>query len=78
MKNLKIKIMIMVLIPMLGLLYFSIIEVIDKVNHLSEMNQSEGMTKLAINTNDVIHELQKERGLVSGYLSKKKQSFRII
>jgi CheY-like chemotaxis protein/signal transduction histidine kinase len=75
-KNLKInnKLMVMVLIPMLGLLYFSIIEVIAKVSYLSEMNQTEGMTKLAVNTNDVIHELQKEEGLVSGYFGKKTTS----
>jgi hypothetical protein len=72
-KNLKIssKLMVMVLIPMLGLLYFSIIEVIAKVNNLSEMHQSEDMTKLAVNTNDVIHELEKEKGLVSGYFGNK-------
>ncbi|QGQ99215.1 response regulator [Paenibacillus psychroresistens] len=72
-KNLRInsKLMIMVLIPMLGLLYFSVVEVVAKLSNLSEMNRSEGMTKLAVNTNDVIHELQKEKGLVAGYYGKK-------
>ncbi|HEY0827477.1 MAG TPA: ATP-binding protein, partial [Bacilli bacterium] len=44
-KNLKVnsKLLVMVLIPMLGLLYFSIIEVIDQVNNLSQTNQSTGM-----------------------------------
>ena len=71
--NLKInnKLMVMILIPMLGLLYFSIMEIIAKVNNLSEMNQSLGMTTLAVNTNDVIHELQKEHGLTSGYFGKR-------
>ena len=60
--NLKInsKLMIMILIPMLGLLYFSIIEVIAKVNTVHDTNQADGMTKLAVNMNNVVHELQKE------------------
>jgi CheY-like chemotaxis protein/signal transduction histidine kinase len=69
MKNLKInsKLMVMVLIPMIGLLYFSITTVIAKINDRTELGQLESKTKLVVNTLDVIHELQKEQGITASY-----------
>lgn len=67
MKNLKInsKLMVMVLIPMIGLLYFSITAVITKINDLTELSQLESKTKLVVKVSDVIHELQKEQGITA-------------
>jgi CheY-like chemotaxis protein/methyl-accepting chemotaxis protein len=71
-RNIKMngKLMIMILIPMLGVLYFSITVISDKISHLNNMDRLQQLTQLAVNTNDMIHELQKERGLVSGYFGK--------
>ena len=72
-KNLKInkKLIVMILIPMLGLLYFSITAISEKLNNLNAMNELQLVTKFAVDVNEVIHELQKERGIVSGYYGKK-------
>ncbi|MDB5053730.1 MAG: protein DhkJ [Bacilli bacterium] len=69
MKNLKInsKLMVMVLIPMIGLLYFSITAVIAKINDRTELGQLESKTKLEVKALDVIHELQKEQGMAASY-----------
>jgi CheY-like chemotaxis protein/signal transduction histidine kinase len=69
MKNLKInsKLMVMVLIPMIGLLYFSITAVIATVNDRTELGQLESKTKLVVKALDVIHELQKEQGITASY-----------
>jgi CheY-like chemotaxis protein/signal transduction histidine kinase len=65
MKNLKInsKLMVMVLIPMIGLLFFSISAVITKINVRTDLGQLESKTKLVVKALDVIHELQKEQGI---------------
>jgi hypothetical protein len=69
MKNLKInsKLMVMVLIPMIGLLYFSITSVIAKINDRTELGQLENKTQLVVKALDVIHELQKEQSITASY-----------
>ncbi|NHN32116.1 response regulator [Paenibacillus agricola] len=61
------KLLLMIALPMLGLLYFSIDTVYDKIKQLSEINKLETLVTVEISMNDLIHELQKERSLVSGY-----------
>ncbi len=68
-KNLKInnKLMIMVLVPMIGLLYFSITAVITKLNDRTELGQLEKKTILEVKALDMIHELQNELGITTNY-----------
>ncbi|MDF2670078.1 MAG: response regulator, partial [Paenibacillus sp.] len=72
MKNLKInsKLMVMVLIPMIGLLYFSITAVVAKVNDRTELGQLLSKTRLVVKALDVIHDLQKEQGIVASYYAR--------
>ncbi|OAB39957.1 hypothetical protein PMSD_02570 [Paenibacillus macquariensis subsp. defensor] len=67
MKNLKInsKLMVMVLIPMIGLLYFSVTAIITQCNDRAELGQLESKTKLVVQALDVIHELQREQAMVA-------------
>jgi CheY-like chemotaxis protein/signal transduction histidine kinase len=69
MKNLKInsKLMVMVIIPMIGLLYFSITTVITQINDRTELGRLESKTVLVVKSLDVIHELQKEQAIVAIY-----------
>ncbi|OAB47094.1 response regulator [Paenibacillus antarcticus] len=69
MKNLKMntKLMVMVLIPMIGLLYFSVTAVVTQFNDRAELSQIESKTNLVVQALDVIHELQKEQATVSSY-----------
>jgi CheY-like chemotaxis protein/signal transduction histidine kinase len=63
------KLIVMVLIPMIGLLYFSVTAVIVKINDRTELGQLENKTKLVVKALDVIHELQKEQGIAASYYS---------
>ncbi|NHN28259.1 response regulator [Paenibacillus sp. S3N08] len=67
--NLKInsKLMVMVLIPLIGLLYFSAAAIFVKLNERSELALLESKSKLAVMALDVIHELQKEQGLEASH-----------
>ncbi|WFA20860.1 response regulator [Paenibacillus mucilaginosus] len=65
--RLNSKLMLMILIPMLGVLYFSVTAIVDKIADTRTMTGLQQMTGLAVRINDAVHELQKERGLVAGY-----------
>ncbi|MEK8129337.1 response regulator [Paenibacillus filicis] len=66
-KNLKLlpKLLLMIALPMLGVLYFTASSITEKVQHLNSVSRLEELTKLAVATNQLVHELQIERGLVS-------------
>jgi CheY-like chemotaxis protein len=73
MRNLKVngKLLVMVLIPMLGVIGFSISSVYDKVTNVMEMNRLQTLTSITVSINDLIHELQTERSLAAGLYGKK-------
>ncbi|SDC67648.1 Signal transduction histidine kinase [Paenibacillus sp. UNCCL117] len=75
-KNLKLihKLLLMTALPMLGVLYFSISAVGEKIQHLNSMSRLEELTRLAVATNELIHELQIERGLVSTMFGSRKET----
>jgi CheY-like chemotaxis protein len=72
-RNAKInyKLIIMIVLPMLGLLYFSSNAIYEKVKELSELNRLQTLVTTEIYINDLIHEVQKERSLLSGYFEDK-------
>ncbi|MCP4177656.1 MAG: PAS domain-containing protein, partial [bacterium] len=69
--NLKLrnKLFLLLLIPLIGLIYFSVYAVKEKLTLANNMEQMEQLTKLASSINDPIHELQIERGVSSVYLT---------
>ncbi|MDQ0915929.1 response regulator [Paenibacillus sp. V4I5] len=72
-RNAKInyKLIFMIVLPMLGLLYFSSNAIYEKVKELSELNRLQTLVTTEIYINDLIHEIQKERSLLSGYFEDK-------
>ncbi|NOU86594.1 response regulator [Paenibacillus sp. LMG 31460] len=72
-RNAKInyKLILMIVLPMLGLLYFSSNAIYEKVKELSELNRLQSLVTTEIYINDLIHEVQKERSLLSGYFEDK-------
>ncbi|MGO4276223.1 hypothetical protein AB4Z22_41430, partial [Paenibacillus sp. TAF58] len=60
-RNAKInyKLIIMIVLPMLGLLYFSSNAIYGKVKDLSELDRLQKLVTTEIYINDLIHELQK-------------------
>ena len=70
------KLAIMALIPLLGLLFFASMNISDiyKVNHKIEVESHEVLvlTKLLESTNDLVHEIQSERGVVAQFYQSKR------
>jgi len=76
-KNIKIsnKLAVILTIPMLGLLYFTIGITWEKQAIVQQMNLSQELVKLAIKSSSLVHELQKERGLSAGFIGSKAAGF---
>ncbi|EDN67591.1 Methyl-accepting chemotaxis protein [Beggiatoa sp. PS] len=70
-KNIKIKykLALMVVIPILGLIYFTIDSTLDKLKIVHEMNLLQDLSALTVKSSSLIHELQKERGMSAGFIA---------
>lgn len=77
-KNLTIrtKLLLLLLLPVLGLLYFSGHEMWSNYSTLRAMRKTEHLIGLSVRTGALVHELQKERGLSSGFINAKGEKFR--
>ena len=77
-KNLSIrfKLFLMMVAPILGLLVFSSREVISRYTFLESVSETRILTGLAVRVGALTHEIQKERGLSSGYINTKGEKFR--
>ncbi|MCD1258419.1 response regulator [Paenibacillus athensensis] len=61
------KLIVMILLPMLGLIYLTVNSAVDKSQHLAQMDRLQTLVYFTVDINGVVHEFQKERGLVSSY-----------
>ncbi|MDD2501352.1 MAG: methyl-accepting chemotaxis protein [Geobacter sp.] len=77
-KNLTIrtKLLLLLLLPILGLLYFSGVDLSSNYSTLQEMRKTEHLVGLSVRTGALVHELQKERGLSSGFINAKGEKFK--
>lgn len=77
-KNLKIgtKLQLMLIPPILGLLFFSIRDVSDKIASVRDMQRTKSLASLSALTGGLIHELQKERGMTAGMIGSKGEKFK--
>lgn len=62
------KISIIVLVPFLLILYFSILDINEKLQVLDEVNDIEQLSLLSVKLSSLIHETQKERGATGVYM----------
>ena len=69
------KIYLMLFIPLVGLLYFSIKETSDKLAVVRQMDQLSSLVKLGNNLSELVHELQKERGNSAGFIGSEGKNF---
>lgn len=77
MKNFKMsfKMVMMLVFPIAGLLYFSITDIAVKSAAVSEMQELHGLSRLGQEAGALIHELQKERGMTNAFISSKGVKF---
>lgn len=66
--SLKTKLNGVLFIAVLGLVYFSGQQILDRNSSLREMEYYRTLKTLSIESSQVVHEMQKERGLTAGYL----------
>lgn len=73
--KMKQKLILLLIIPIAGLIYFSAGGALDKLRVLSEMNKTRAISQTAITISSLVHELQVERGMSSLYLGSKGTKF---
>ncbi len=73
--SIRMKIMILLTVPVLGLAYFSVNSVIEKGQVVSEMESVQTLAQLAVKVSALVHETQKERGATAGFLGSKGTKF---
>ncbi len=73
--RMRTKLILIVLVPLLGLLYFSIGSTIEKAGVTHEMDKLESMVGLSVKIGNLAHELQKERGMTAGFLGSQGAKF---
>ena len=65
------KIFSLLALPMLGFLWLSINSVLDSIAIKNEMSTIAPLTELSVVYSELVHELQKERGMTAGFLGSK-------
>ncbi len=66
---LRLRLLLLLLFPIIGLLYFSANSVWEKSQTEAELRAMQAITDLAVKSSAVIHEVQKERGMSAGFLA---------
>jgi methyl-accepting chemotaxis protein len=69
------KIFTLLALPMLGFLWLSVSAIVDNVNIKNEMSTIAPLTELSVVYSELVHELQKERGMTAGFLGSKGTQF---
>jgi len=77
MKNLSMrkKLIVMLFIPLLGLMFFAVVSVHDKIVTLRAMHDTRSLAQLAVRASGLVHEVQKERGLTAGFIGSRGSAF---
>ena len=69
------KILILLIMPLLGFLWSSISAIVTSMDTYNEMVELGQLTELSSVYSDVVHEMQKERGLTAGFIGSKGGEF---
>ena len=69
--TIKIKLLLMVGIPLLGVTGFAFNEILNQNRLSGEIDRVKALVQFGVLAGDLVHEMQKERGLSSGYLGSK-------
>ena len=76
--NLKIgpKLLLVLTIPIIGMLIFATMNLRDNLRTLDNMRTTQALVTVSTSAGNLIHELQKERGLSVGFLASKGEKFK--
>ncbi|WP_349648723.1 bacteriohemerythrin [Candidatus Parabeggiatoa sp. HSG14] len=65
----------MMMIPIFGLVYFTIGNIVEKREIVNQMDLLQELSEFAIKSSALVHELQKERGMSAGFLGSQGSKF---
>ena len=74
--SLRLRLFLVMALPIAGLLYFSAAEVLSRLKTEHEIGAMRQLTDLAVAASAIVHELQKERGISAGFIGSKGERFR--
>ena len=74
----KRKLLILLALPLIAFLSFSIIQIKEKAAVVQEMSSISELTELSVKISLLVHETQKERGMTAGYLGSKRSEERRV
>ena len=72
----KSKLILILILPVIGVIYFSFSSITEKINIYTEMKTLEQLTDFAVRISALVHETQKERGRTAGFLGASGKEFR--
>jgi len=64
----KHKLIILLIIPLAGLFYFSTAGLLERSGQMQEMSSLQSVSTLSVHLSELVHETQKERGATAGYI----------
>jgi methyl-accepting chemotaxis protein len=73
--SIKLKLVFLALLPLLGLLYFSISGIQEKWTVMLEIDKIKALSNYSVKASSLVHETQKERGATAGFLGSGGSSF---
>ncbi|MBF0614133.1 MAG: methyl-accepting chemotaxis protein [Magnetococcales bacterium] len=73
--TLRVQILVMLTLPMIGMIGFSVSGVLEKQRLSQQMNAMTTLSGLAVRISEVVHEGQKERGMSAGFLGSQGKKF---
>jgi len=73
--KIKVKLILLVCLPILGLLYFASTQIFASYDNLNNMKNIEKVIILSSKISYLVHETQKERGMTAGFLGSKGNKF---
>ncbi|MBF0287024.1 MAG: nitrate- and nitrite sensing domain-containing protein [SAR324 cluster bacterium] len=66
--NISQKLILIIAIPIIVISYFTITGLVEKFHFVDHLDDLEKLTKLATLSGELVHEVQKERGLTAGFI----------
>jgi methyl-accepting chemotaxis protein len=74
--GIRTKLLLVLVLPVLALLFFSINSAIEKARESAKMSQIEELVDVAVKIGAFSHEMQKERGMTGAFLGSKGEKFK--
>jgi len=69
------KLVLLLIVPILGLLFFSLTAIQARFDTANEMADVEQMVEMSVAISALVHEVQKERGTTAGFIASKGEKF---